>query len=110
MRVEVAAFEETAGVDIMLKCSGFIDLAVYYEDYLAAHNGEQGEDGMEEQYKKLIQSQHGEMDEHRVEEPYEDLTQAHEDDLEEDDVKAAIDQEKDETSVLVPDPTDDLNL
>src|SRR5437763_10570154 len=71
VRVEVAAFAETAGADILLKCSGFIDLAVYYEDYLAAHNGEQGEDGMEEQYKKLIQSQHAEMDEHRVEEPYE---------------------------------------
>src|SRR5438874_11709124 len=66
IRVEVAAFEETAGTDIRLKCSGFIDLALYYEDYLAAHNGEQGEDGMAEQYKKLIQSQHAEMDEHRV--------------------------------------------
>src|SRR2546423_7908697 len=36
VRVEVAAFEETAGADIMLKCSGFIDLATYYEEYLAA--------------------------------------------------------------------------
>ena len=35
IRVEVAAFEETAGADIMSKCSGFIDLAVYYDGYLA---------------------------------------------------------------------------
>ena len=110
VRVAVAAFEETAGADILLKCSGFIDLAVYYEDYLGAQNGERGEDGMEEPYKKLIQSQHAEMDEESVEEEDEDLIQAHKDDLEEDAVKAAIDQEKGETSVLVPDPTDDLNL
>src|SRR5256884_9898770 len=57
VRVEVAAFEETAGPDIRLKCSGFIDLAVYYEDYLAAQNGQQSEDSMEERYKDLVQSQ-----------------------------------------------------
>jgi uncharacterized LabA/DUF88 family protein len=57
IRVEVAAFEENAGIDILLKCSGFIDLAVYYEGYLAAQNGEQDEDSEEEQYKELIQAQ-----------------------------------------------------
>src|SRR5438874_2470795 len=57
IRVEVAAFVETAGTDIRLKCSGFINLAVYYEGYLAAQNGEQGEDSIAEQYKDLIQSQ-----------------------------------------------------
>src|SRR2546429_9320754 len=57
VRVEVAAFVETAGTDIRLKCSGFIDLAVYYEDYLAAQNGQQSEDSMEERYKDLVQSQ-----------------------------------------------------
>src|SRR5947199_2160471 len=61
VRVEVAAFEETAGTDIMLKCSGFIDLAVYYAGYLTAQNGEQAADSMEEQYKDLIQSQNGEQ-------------------------------------------------
>ncbi len=60
VRVEVAAFEETAGTDIMSKCSGFIDLAVYYEGYLAAQNGEQGEDSIAEQYRDLIQSQQSE--------------------------------------------------
>src|SRR5207249_7390704 len=53
VRVEVAAFEETAGTDIMSKCSGFIDLAVYYEGYLAAQNGEQGEDRSEEHTSEL---------------------------------------------------------
>src|SRR5574340_381179 len=31
IRVEVAAFVENAGTDIMNKCSGFIDLEVYYD-------------------------------------------------------------------------------
>ena len=57
VRVEVAAFEETAGPDIQLKCSGFIDLAVYYEDFLAEQNGERSESRAEEQFKELIQSQ-----------------------------------------------------
>src|SRR5437763_3476873 len=61
VRVEVAAFAETAGTDILLKCSGFIDLAVYYEGYLAAQNGEQDEENIAEQFKDLIQSQHGEQ-------------------------------------------------
>src|SRR5438132_7552483 len=63
VRVEVAAFEETAGADILLKSSGFIDLAVYYEGYLAAQNGEQDEESIAEQYKDLIQSQNGEQGE-----------------------------------------------
>src|SRR6266699_2392163 len=49
VRVEVAAFVETAGADILRKCSGFIDLAVYYEGYLAAQNEEPGEEGRAEQ-------------------------------------------------------------
>src|SRR5437764_4896386 len=64
VRVEVAAFEETAGTDIMLKCSGFIDLAVYYADYLAAQDGQQSENSVEERYKNLIQSQEDDLDEH----------------------------------------------
>src|SRR5204863_8301429 len=36
VRVEVAAFEETAGTDIPRKCAGFIDLVVYYEPDMAA--------------------------------------------------------------------------
>src|SRR5579864_7504597 len=51
-RVEVAAFEETAGAEILSKCSGFIDLGVYYDGYLAAQNGDiAAVDSIEEQYK-----------------------------------------------------------
>src|SRR6059058_3597595 len=53
VRVEVAAFEETAGPDILRKCSGFINLAVYYDTYLAAQDGEQDEESTAEQYKDL---------------------------------------------------------
>src|SRR5205807_9470714 len=66
VRVEVAAFVETAGPDIMLKCSGFIDMAVYYAGYLAARNGEQAEDSVEEQYKDIIQAQNGEQGESSI--------------------------------------------
>ena len=90
VRVEVAAFEETAGTNIILKCSGFINLAVYYEGYLAAQNGELGEGSVEEQYKDLIQSQ--------------------ESDLKEDDVKVIVDQVGNETGVPVPDNIDELDL
>ena len=69
IRVEVAAFEESAGMGILLKCSGFIDLAVYYEGYLAAQNGEQDEDSVEEQYKELIQAQGSVLGEDDVQVP-----------------------------------------
>src|SRR5438270_9958944 len=54
VRVEVAAFEEAAGTDMMSKCSGFIDLGVYYETYLAARDGEQNETRIAEQYQDLV--------------------------------------------------------
>src|SRR5258708_21374301 len=72
VRVEVAAFEETAGADIMSKCSGFIDLAVYYEGYLAAQNGEQGKDSIADQYKDLIRSQNDEQEEDGIAEQDQD--------------------------------------
>src|SRR2546422_6099909 len=90
IRVEVAAFPETAGPDILLNGCGFIDLAVYYEGYLAAQNGELGEDSIAEQYKNLIQSQDR--------------------DLDEDDVKVTVDQVDKQTSVPVSDTIDELDL
>jgi len=90
IRVEVAAFVGTAGANVLLKCSGFINLAVYYEGYLAAQNGEQAEDSVEEQFKDLIQSQDG--------------------DLNEDDVKLPIDQVGNETRVPTADIIDELSL
>ena len=75
VRVEVAAFAETAGADILLKCSGFIDLAVYYEGYLAAQQEQQGEESRAERYKDLIQSQTGEQGEDGRAEQDQDLLQ-----------------------------------
>src|SRR6184192_3296588 len=73
VRVEIAAFEETAGTDILSKCSGFIDLAVYYKTYLAAQDGEQDEESIAGQYKDLIQSQNGEQDKESIAEQVQDL-------------------------------------
>src|SRR5437879_357787 len=73
IRVEVAAFEETAGTGIMSKCSGFIDLAVYYDGYLASQNGEQDVESIAEQFKDLIQSQNGEQGEESIADQYKDL-------------------------------------
>lgn len=61
IRVEVAAFEEAIPIDMHLTCSGFIDLAVYYESYLATQNNEQQEDSVKEQYQSLIQAQEQDM-------------------------------------------------
>src|SRR6266581_920931 len=69
IRVEVAAFEETAGTDIMSKCSGFIDLAVYYDGYLVSQNGEQDEESIAEQEQELIQTQDSDLNEDTVKLP-----------------------------------------
>jgi uncharacterized LabA/DUF88 family protein len=110
VRVEVAAFEETAGADILLKSSGFIDLDVYYEDYLAAQNGEQDEQSIEEQYKDLIQSQNGEQSEDGRAEQDQDLLPPHESDLDEDDVKLPVDQVEKQTPLPASDSIDELGL
>ena len=90
VRVEVAAFEETAGPDIQLKCSGFIDLAVYYEDFLAEQNGERSESRAEEQFKELIQSQVS--------------------DLATDAVQIPVDHVDTEKAIAASDGADDLDL
>lgn len=106
IRVEVAAFEETAGADIMSKCSGFIDLAVYYDGYLAAQNGDQDEESVVEQYKDLIQSQNGEKGEESLAEQYKDLMQSEGSDPNEDTVKLPVRQ----MDTLIPDNIDELGL
>ena len=106
IRVEVAAFEETAGADIMSKCSGFIDLAVYYDGYLAAQNGDQDEESMVEQYKDLIQSQNGEKGEESLAEQYKDLMQSEGSDPNEDTVKLPVRQ----MDTQIPDNIDELGL
>jgi len=110
VRVEVAAFTETAGTDILLKCSDFIDLAVYYEGYLAAQNGEQDEENIAEQYKDLIQSQNGEQGKESIAEQVQDFIQRQEHELDEEDVKFPVDQVNNEASVPVSDIIDELDL
>ncbi len=112
IRVEVAAFVETAGTDIMNKCSGFIDLAVYYEDYLAAQYGEQEEKekSIAEQYRDLIQLQNSEQSEDGRAEQDEDLLQVRDSDLNEDDVKLPVDQMDGQIRVPAPDIIDELEL
>ncbi len=63
IRVEVAAFVETAGAETLLKCSGFINLAVYYADYLAAQAGEADEEPERVPFADLIRAQTTEPDE-----------------------------------------------
>jgi len=110
VRVEVAAFEGTAGPDIMRKCSGFIDLTVYYTGYLAAQNGEHGEGSIAEQYKDIIQSQNGQQGEGGIAEHYPDIIQSHDSDLHEDDVKLPEDQVVNQARVPAIDILDDLDL
>ncbi len=87
----MAAFVETAGTNILLKASGFINLAVYYEGFLAAQDGDQRADSIEEeQFKDLIQSQAS--------------------DLDVDDGKVTADLASDDTVVAVSDNIDDLTL
>ncbi|HEY1353487.1 MAG TPA: NYN domain-containing protein [Ktedonobacteraceae bacterium] len=62
VRVEVAAFPQSAGAEIRLKCSGFIDLAVYVCNALAAQRGQE-EVRAEERYQKLLRSQQRESEE-----------------------------------------------
>ncbi len=109
VRVEVAAFVETAGTNILLKCSGFIDLAVYYADYLAAQNGEQAVGNMEEPYRDLIQAQHAELGDDSIEDQLQDLIQSQVRDLDEDVVKVPVDQVGNETGVTLSDISDDID-
>lgn len=109
IRVEVAAFEETAGTEILLKCSGFIDLAEYYADYLAAQDGKQDEEErLAEQYQDLIRSQHSEPDEKdRAEaEPY---ISPQESGLSESEAPLAADLVDDTVSVPVSDLIDEID-
>jgi uncharacterized LabA/DUF88 family protein len=110
VRVEVAAFEETAGADVRLKCSGFIDLAVYYDAYLAAQSDEPGEESTEEQYKDLIQAQNGEPGKDGITEQVQNLLHPQESDLDEEVVNIPVDEVDTQIQVRAPDIIDDLEL
>lgn len=106
IRVEVAAFEETAGADIMSKCSGFIDLSVYYDSYLASLNGEQEEETLTDQYKDLIKSQNGDEGEESMAEQYKELVPTQDSDPDADTVKLPVRP----VIELLPDITNELGL
>lgn len=110
IRVEVAAFEETAGTEILRKCSGFIDLAVYFDGYMAAQNAEPAEESVEEQYKDLIQSQQDKQGKESLAEQDQGLFQPQDSDLEKDEVTSPIDQVDKLTRVPTPDIIDELDL
>jgi uncharacterized LabA/DUF88 family protein len=63
VRVEVAAFPESAGAELRQRCSGFIDLAVYAQSYLAAQRGQE-EARTDERYQDLIRLQQGTIEAH----------------------------------------------
>ena len=113
VRVEVAAFAESAGRDILLKGSGFIDLAVYYAGYLAAQQSEP--ESVAEQYQDIIQAQNSEMDEdsekeeeseESIADQIQEFLQAQEGELDEDTVKITADLLGDETGLPVSDDSD----
>jgi uncharacterized LabA/DUF88 family protein len=110
VRVEVAAFEGTAGAGVLLKCSGFIDLAVYYEGYLTAQNGEQDEDSVEEQYKDLIQSQNDGQGAESTAVQDQVLLSTHDGKLDENDGKVSVDELEKQTRLPASDIMDDLSL
>lgn len=108
VRVEVAAFEESTGAEMLSKCSGFIDLAEYYEDYLVAQNGEQHEEEVAEPYKKLIEAQNRVPDEEEAAELVQDLLQQQERD--EEAIASLVDQADSEAQVPAIDISDELGL
>lgn len=63
IRVEIASFHDTAVSELVLKCSGFINLDEYYESYLASQNSEPDENDEEKQYEDLIRAQSIHLDE-----------------------------------------------
>jgi uncharacterized LabA/DUF88 family protein len=107
VRVEVAAFEESAGADMMSKCSGFIDLAMYYDAYLAARDVKQDETRVDEQYTDLIQSQTDEQGKDGNADR--DLFHSRESDLQADEVKV-VDQADKVARVVAPDIIDETDL
>lgn len=110
VRVEVAAFAENAGADVLLKSSGFIDMAVYYDAYLAAHSDEPGEESIEEQFKDLIQSQNDEQGKDGIAAEVPDLLHPAQSALDEPTVKIPVVEIDTQIGIPSPDLIDDLDL
>lgn len=115
-RVEVAAFTETAGTEILRKSSDFIDLAVYYQSYLAEQSAQAEEEPMDDPYQDLVQSQNGTNDANDAEEEavlaeqVQDQLQSQLDAMSEEDVNVATKSLKDESSMSVTDMIQELDL
>lgn len=109
VRVEVAAFVESAGTDMMSKCSGFIDLGVYYEGYLAALDGARDEESLAEQYKDLIEAQDNEQGKDGSVERDQELFHSRENKLE-DGAATIADEIERLTKMSEPDIVDELGL
>lgn len=109
VRVEVAAFVESAGTDMMSKCSGFIDLGVYYEGYLAARDGALDAESIAERYKDLVASQDDEQRKDSAAEHDQDMFHSRENDLDEGAATVADHVER-ETRMSAPDIIDELGL
>ena len=110
VRVEVAAFQESAGADVLLKSSGFIDMAVYYDAYLASHSDEPGEQSIAEQYKDLIQSQNDEQEKDGIAAQTQSLLHPQESDLDEETIKIPVVEVDTQTGISSRDLIDDLDL
>ena len=110
VRVEIAAFEESAGADVLLKSSGFIDMAVYYDAYLASHSDEPGEQSIAAQYEDLIQSQNGEQGKDGIAAQTRDLLHPTESDLDEETIKIPVVEVDTQTGIPAPDLIDDLEM
>src|SRR5258707_1048100 len=110
VRIEVAAFPDSIGAGMLLKCSGFIDLGVYYESYLAAHHDEPGEEKIDTRYKDLIQSQKSVQEEHGKAEQGPTLLPARANGLKEEVAASSADLEEKQPPVPVPDILDDLGV
>ncbi len=110
VRIEIAAFEESAGSEILSKCSGFINLGVYYDAYLAAQDGAQEKDRMTEQYKDLIQSQQDEPLEGGGGQQDQEEPHLHERERKDDEVKVPVEQQGRQIPVLAPDILDELEM
>lgn len=110
VRIEVAAFPDSVGAGMLLKCSGFIDLGVYYESYLAAHHDEPGEEKIDTRYKDLIQSQKSAQEENGKAEQGPALLPVRTSGLKEEVAVSSADPEEKQPPVPVPDILDDLGV
>ncbi len=109
IRVEVAAFPETAGAALLLKCSGFIDLAVYSDAYLAAQQDEPV-NAEEERMAELIAAQNPDGALAEQEETHKTIPSVTPDLVPEQEMPLLVVSEKDEIQLPAADLLNDVEL